>query len=282
MMNYKELASRCVSPNFDSNGNPTSWTVTCGENQIQLPESDIVAREAAILQFINSSSYLPINLISIPVSFDGHVAVIKVMSDALMIGEPDSFIRINMSMSGERKVAQVLGMSLMTPKVADLAYKAADIKIEPCTQTPDAKMAYTSRMIKHSNDINTRVVGKTHNMDPSLIGSCQVGCIADVGKDWVLSNRITNVNVATNYGWRTAVKPNPAHLGNGPFSGPDGFMWQTLGAAHNTQHVDYSQVVRLMSREIIVDGQLMDFKDVVTDKNLCRLINYDGVLSVIE
>ena len=281
-IDYVKLGSRCVVPNLDANNNILSWIITHEQNTIELSEADLIAREATIINCINLGYYLPINFTAIMSSFNNHTAVIKVMSDALMIGESDSFIRINMSMTGERKIAQILGMSLLTPKVADLIYANASVKIEPCTQIPDVCMAHTSRMIKHSNDINVKITSRINSQDLTQIGLNQLGIVADVGKDWVLSNKIKNETTAANYGWRTTAKPNPNYPGNGPFSGPDGYMWQPLGTAHNTEHVDYSQVVRLMLREIMVDGQLMDFKDVVTSTEYCGLVNYDGILTVTE
>ena len=118
MIDYTKLSSRCVIPNI-RNGRILSWTILCNSNSTDLSESDLMSRETNILKFIDLGCYLPLNLVEITCNFNNHIAIFKVMPDALMIGEHDSFIRINASMSMERKIAEMLGMSLLTSKIAD-------------------------------------------------------------------------------------------------------------------------------------------------------------------
>lgn len=254
----------------------------------ELPEQNTPEREAMIVNYIGLGHYLEPKMVTIESQIEGHVAHIRVMSDALMLGEPDDFLRINATMNGEQCIADLLQMSLITPKIADLIRFAAPIQIEPQTQTPDAYMAYTSRMSKHSAAVTNAIISATKNLAVpatlQTIANGSVGMVADVGKDWVLSNKLANdQSLAANYGWHTKVQPNPAAPQNGPYKCPaGGYMWQTLGTAHNTAHVDYSQVVRLMSRHMIVDGRPMAFVDVASDPELCGLVSYEGPLTVFR
>jgi len=254
----------------------------------ELPEEPTPEREEQIINFIGLGYYLKPDMVVVNSTWEGHTAQIGVMSDALMLGEPDDFLRINATMLGEQRIADLLQMSMLTPKIADLLRAQAPVQIEPCTQTPDAKMAYTSRMVKHSQAVTNAVLAATKSWpEPGtveMVGRHQIGLIADVGKDWVLTNQLAGKqSTAANYGWHTKVKPNPATPQNGPYKCPGGgYMWQTIGTAHNTSHVDYSQVVRLMGLRMLVDGKPMLFADVATHPDLCWLVSYEGPLTVLR
>lgn len=239
----------------------------------ELPEQNTKEREEKLINFIGLGNYIPPNLVCIESVLNGHVAKIKVMSDAFMVGEPDDCVRINATMAGEQKIADMLQMSLITPKIADLIYFNATIQIEPQTQDADYKMSYTSRMVTHSKSVTDAILFIKQPTPSDLI--------ADVGKDWVLSNKlINNDTLAANYGWHTKKKPDPNKL-NGPFKcQAGGYMWQTLGTRHNTSHVDYSQTIRLMDREIIVDGNRMYFEEIASNPELCGLVSYECPLLV--
>jgi hypothetical protein len=249
----------------------------------ELPEENTPDRESKIINIIGTGHYLRPRMVSIESKWKGHVAIISVMSDALMVGESDDFLRINATMNGEQRIADMLLMSMMTPKIADLVYASAKIKLEPNTQTPDSKMANTSRMVKHSAAVTEAIMRATAQTgSPSIqeIANGSIGLIADVGKDWVLSNKLARKkDVAANYGWHTKAKVRKG----GPFSClGGGAMWQALGTTHNTKHVDYSQVVRLMSTELVVNGKTMSFHDVASDPKLCGLVSYEGPLIVFR
>jgi hypothetical protein len=245
----------------------------------ELPEENTSDREQKIINIIGTGHYLQPRIVNIESKWKEHVAIVSVMSDALMVGEPNDFLRINATMDGEQRIADMLLMSMLTPKIADLIYASAKVKLEPNTQTPDSKMAYTSRMAKHSAAVTEAIVRST-NASIQEIADGSIGLVADVGKDWVLSNKLAGKkDVATNYGWHTKAKVRK----NGPFACPGGgAIWQTLGTAHNTKHVDYSQVVRLMNTELVVDGKMMSFCDVALDPELCGLVSYEGPLTVFR
>ena len=253
-----------------------------------LPEQNTPARESSIINHIGLGHYLKPNMVVIESRYNGHVAQIGVMSDAFMLGEPDDFLRINATMNGEQCIADLMQMSMITSKIADLIRCVATVQIEPQTQTADAQMVYTSRMVKHSAAVTNAIISATKNAaNPATletIADGSVGIVADVGKDWVLSNKLAgNQSLAANYGWHTKQAPNPSAPQNGPYKcSAGGYMWQTLGTAHNTQHVDYSQVVRLMDPHMVVDGQAMTFQEVASNPELCGLVSYEGPLTVFR
>lgn len=245
----------------------------------ELPEKNSQEREDKIINFVGLGHYL-CTMSKITSEWNGHLATIEVMSDALMLGEPDDFLRINATMEGQQRIADLLILSMMTSKISDLVYFNAKVRIEPQTQSPDSNMSNTSRMLKHSQAVTKAILDSVNGASIEDVGSGRVGLVADVGKDWILSNKLFGKkSVAANYGWHTKLKSSSS----GPFKCQGGgSIWQNTGTVHNTKHVDYSQVVRLMSQTMTVDGKEMSFRQVATDPELCGLVSYEGPLKVFR
>ncbi len=186
-------------------------------------------------------------------TYKNHTAKLSVSSDAIAIGEPNDWVRINLTATCEQQIADFLGVSMITSKISNLIYKQADVKLTPCTQNPDKYMELVSRMIQHHNAVEEKRDGKK-------------GLISTVGKDWVLSNLIVKKAHAINHGWQL----------------PDGKIIQNLGTKHNRFHIDYSQVGRFVKRTINVDGQEMDIRDVLVDPVLSYLISDEGPLKFVR
>ena len=91
--------------------------------------------------------------------------------------------------------------------------------------------------------------------------------IAGHKKDIVITNRLTEPGRVFIYGWHY----------------PDGTHIQPLTGVHHAGYVDYSHGVRLVNREILVDGKLCDIKDVLQNANLYKLISDEcGIMKVTE
>jgi len=175
-----------------------------------------------------------------------------VSSDALRIGNSEDAVRVNVTAQSAQRIADRLGTILPTARICDLVWQQAQVRISPCLQTPDAHMSDTDRMVRHSREVDEKVSGRS-------------GLIENVGKHWVLANGLITVpSRAANYGWFL----------------PNGRPIQPLAYAHNLEHVDYSQVARLVRRDVIVDGAVMDIGQVGTDPELAGLVNGDGPLHV--
>jgi hypothetical protein len=227
-----------------------------------LPEQPIPDRERKILDAVRGGFAMPIEWVSITTSADGHEATLYVSADALAIGEPDDWIRVNVSHTTAQQIADVLGAALPTTKIVDAAYQQATVVLEPCVQTPDAEMGFTSRMVRHHKEIEERRAGRA-------------GLVRNVGKDWVLTNRLVGQpDKAANYGWFTKV--GTFQLG----SGLPGL--QPLGLAHNRLHVDYSQVLCLVRRDLTVDGCQCDLDDILRSPDLWPLVSDEGPLEIVR
>lgn len=169
-------------------------------------------------------------------------------------------IRINVTAAEAQTIADDLGALLTTPKIEDLIYKHATVKIPPFPGDPAKKTA-----AQHSAEIDKALAGGK-------------GLVATVGKSWVLSNKLTT-SKAMNYGWHTTIKP--AQLGPWPsISLPGINVFQQPGTAHNPQHEDYSQTLRLVARKVLIDGQVWDLEVALRNPDVASLFSHEGVLSV--
>ena len=224
-----------------------------------LPEQPCEAREEAFLAAIEAGDFDPIMWTPLGVGLEtGQDLLLQVASDALKI----EGIRITVNMTTMQKIVDVLGHAFPTSKISDLVRQHADVIIGACTQNPDSKMAYTSRMIQHSQAVDAKLSGK-------------VGLPCTVGKDWVLSNKLVDApDKSANYGWHDAAAA---------YTSPGGLkLWQNLGTVHDRWHVDYSQVVRLISRNCLLNGEPRDLMELLQDPEIAKLLSYEGTLKLVR
>jgi hypothetical protein len=218
----------------------------------ELPATPGPARERAIYQPVVSGLTAPIVWAEVVVEWRGHRGRLRVSADALRIGNAEDSLRVTVNAETAQWIADHLETCLPPTKICDLVWEQAIVRVSPCLQTPDAEMAHTHRMVRHSREVDEKV-------------RCRCGLIENVGKHWVLSNQLAGrPNQAANYGWFKA----------------DGTRWQNLGLAHDNQHVDYSQVVRLVRQEMIVDGVAMNIEEVGRSAELWGLVSSEGPLTV--
>jgi hypothetical protein len=214
----------------------------------KFPAEHSKEREELIVQAIDRGAYDPPEWTTITSNYKGRRARIQVSTDALTI----LGVRVDVTADGAQRIADKLGTVLPTPRILQLIWEQAEVRIEPCNSTPDAKMASTARMIEHSECVDKRIAGRK-------------GMVANEGKHWVLSNRIAGKeNLAANYGW--FIK------GRRPV--------QTVGTRHDTAHTDYSQIVRLVKPTMKVDGRDVDLRHVGRSPELWGLVSDEGPLLV--
>ena len=226
-----------------------------------LPEKPGKERDTIILDAVSagivSCQWLPITS-----SINNHTATFYVCDDALYaeFGDGTRF-RPQCTATMTQQAADILGASMITAKISDLAYQQADVVLDaqPLPAGPD--MVTTTKSKQYNELVEKKRAGRT-------------GLIRDCGKAWILHNAIVPVVMgargAVNYGFYSKSANSKNNTGN--------FLWQNCGFRHNLQHQDYSQTVILMSGECIVDGNEMKVLDVMLDKELSYLLNYEGVV----
>lgn len=163
--------------------------------------------------------------------------VVTVSNDALKarIPEIERPIRLPASYAETIAICNALRILPPTQAISDAIWASAAVIVQPRglvrTAADVALMNTVEWSIKHNDAVDAA------NLDPSALA-------ADVGKDWILDNGI-GVRGAVNYGWRV----DKLHL------------LQPLGHAHDAAHWDYSQVLRAVEREAVLNGTTIDLLD---------------------
>jgi hypothetical protein len=243
----------------------------------QIPELG-AGREEMILGAVQDGYALPVSWRSIYVSHGPYQAQLNVSGDALRIGDSDGSVRVNASHGLAQQIADELGAVLPTAKISDEIWAQAQVQLAPVTQpwSQDGTMAKTYRMIQQSQAVDNAI---------AAAGGTGSELIADVGKDWINSARSWAAGKegrAVNYGWHGPGFSSQAATSAGQR------VIQMIGQAHDLGHVDYSQVVRLVGREVEIwggdlgGGVTMDIDQVVTDPNLAGLISHEGPLPAMR
>lgn len=167
-----------------------------------------------------------------------------VSPDYLSVGSDADWARINITPMAAQKIADSFHCFLPTRKIADDIYKSANIQLAPVPM-------YSFR--------DSTVTMYHHHLIIEGQRKLQKGLIAGIKKDVVISGKIVKEGrpgrVAI-YGWHK----------------PDGKPIQPLYTGHVNWWVDYSQGIRLIHRTILVDGQPMDYIDVLKDEVLKKLL----------
>lgn len=166
-------------------------------------------------------------------------------------------VRINVSAAEAQTWADELGALLTTPKIEDLIYKHATVKIPPFTGNPA-----TTTAAQHSAKIDAAIPAINKDL------------VATVGKSWVLTNKLSST-VAANYGWHTQTQASEPSA-----TLPGVNVWQGTGHKHNPQHRDYSQTLRLVSRKVVIDGKVWDLEKALRDPAVAHYFSHVGPLQI--
>jgi hypothetical protein len=232
----------------------------------------IPERESYILQQVLAGNYEadwnPIDSV-----IDGHTARFWVMTDALKVDG----VRVCVSAELQQQIADRIGASLLTPKLADLLHAQAEVVLGPL---PRSITSSTQAMLEQDAAITKAIETATGVPD----GAKGV-IVSTVGKYWCLDKQLeTKPNKAVNYGWHfqgttyKGIKGYPTASGE-----PKGtYVIQQPSTAHNAQHVDYSQVCVLVLKACLLDGQISSLADVLTNPDLAKLASATGPLKVLR
>lgn len=218
-------------------------------------------REAAILREITSGNVpdflrrlKPIRVEATDEAGAKHVATYFVMPDYLAIGTDEDFFRVPITPATSTALADQFEASLITAKVSDDVFAAAQVKLDPKPLTKDRDTVAT--FWQHHQLIEEQLRGKPRGQ-----------LVAGIKKDVVLTNRLKEMpHKVAIYGWHY----------------PDGRPIQSLYVGHVDWYVDYSHGVRLMSQQILVDGLALKVADVLKDPRLCSLLSNEGPIDAVE
>jgi hypothetical protein len=158
-----------------------------------------------------------------------------VSTDYLSIGSDADFARIPLTPMTAQKIADTFHCFLPTRKMVNDIYQQAVVKPEPM---PLYSYRDSALIMYHHHLI---IEGQRKN---------KPGLIAGIKKDVVITGKIPRdpkPNRVAIYGWHK----------------PDGSPIQPLYTGHVDWYVDYSHGIRLVKRQIKVNGKMMDYIDVL-------------------
>ena len=223
-------------------------------------------RDAAILKHVADGDF-EIAWGTVRVVQGDHVIDINVFADAMKIGG----VRINASATLEQQIADALGCSLLTPKLADLIYLQRNVTLLP---SPQPISSSTDAMVAHSSRVDAALLAA---------GGASPGQIVQTtGKHWTICEALlAHPGKAANFGWQF---PGPTFGGSawGSTVDPPLRCIQDLGFFHDPSHVDYSQTITLAHRACLADGTTRDLLEVLQDPDLAPLISHEGPLTVLR
>lgn len=233
--------------------------ITGSEFYQQIAALDRVSREAAVVREITRGNIpeflrrlVPIRVAATDATGQSRSAVYYVTSDYLAVGSDADFFRLPLTPYTGAILAGKLQASLITTKISDDIFAAAIRKAppRPLTENRDAPATF----FEHHRLIEEQLRGQP----PGPL-------TAGIKKDVVLGNRLREKpHKVAIYGWHY----------------PDGRPIQSLYVGHVDWYLDYSHGVRLMARQMHVDGEMRDVVEVLKDPRLHGLLSDEGVLEV--
>ena len=224
---------------------------------------DFTRREQAVVEEVFAGNIPAFQRKFCPVTVtntaDGktNVATFFAAPDYLAVGSDEDYFLAPVSPNTAQQIADQLGCVLPTRKMVDAIYAAADVKLAPSPIPPTAAMT----TIPVFAQINTTI----HAQRQAVLNSHPPGAlVAGHKKDVVISARLAGVpNKVAIYGWHQT----------------NGVPIQPLYLGHAASWVDYSQCIRLVQSEMIVNGETKTIAEVLADPKLCGLISDEGVLT---
>ena len=220
-----------------------------------LPVAEREATLARALEAGNLPEFLR-NWQAVTVSFTDanaktHTAVFEVLPDYLAVGNDNDFVRVPLTPMTAQRVAWAFGCVLPTRKMVNDIYAAATVKLAPLPLT-EAREAVPT-FVQHNALIERQRAGKKLGL-----------LVAGIKKDVVITNRLSEKphRVAI-YGWHKL----------------DGLPIQPLTIVHRNTYVDYSHGIRLIKRDMTVDGKKRDVRDVLRDPIICGLLSDEGPIN---
>lgn len=173
-----------------------------------------------------------------------HQVEIWVMPDYLSIGNNQDWVRLPLMPETAQEIADSFGCFLPSPFLVDRIYEAADLKLEPMP-------LFALR--------DSLPIFRQHHLMIEGQRKQKKGLIAGIKKDVVRSIRYfqsSRSNRVVIYGWHQ----------------PSGKPIQPVYAGHVNWYVDYSHGIRLISRQIRVDGHWQLMEDLAKDPLLAGIV----------
>ncbi len=232
----------------------------------QLAQLPLEEREARLTQQVLSGNIPDFLRVLFPVQVkaiaDGKTneLIFFASADYLAVGSAKDYLRMPLTPQTAQHIADTLGCVLPTRKMVDLIYAAAPTKLAPVPIPPSPQMTTVPVFTNHNATISDQLA-------QIPVSTATQGLVAGHKKDVVITPRLKQApgKVAI-YGWHQT----------------NGLPIQPLYLGHGERWVDYSQCIRLISRQVLLNGRDSDIAAVLTNESLCELLSDEGVFREIR
>lgn len=183
-----------------------------------------------------------------------HRVTLFVKADYLAIGNDQHAFIIPMSPVTAQMIADSLHCSLPTPKVVDIIYKHAKLKLEPFNYIPRENRNETPDLFYDHSQVIFALI-KASGKPPGIF-------VGGIKKDIVISSKLSDTSRVKHviiYGWHKL----------------DGKPIQPVYGKHLETYVDYSHGVRLISDRVLIDGKAYQYRAILKDTLLHSLLSYE-------
>jgi hypothetical protein len=181
-------------------------------------------------------------------------ATYYVMRDYMAIGSDLDYVRMPLTPKSAMQICDRTNCLLITEKISDDVYSAAECRVEPHPLTADRDKV--SAFVIHNKAIEDAI--HDHAESPLVAG---------IKKDLVITNRLKEkTHRVAIYGWHYS----------------DGRIIQPLYVGHVDWYTDYSHGLRLMSNRMLIDGTAWDVREVLAHDKYNELLSREGTIDVGE
>ncbi|MEO7299768.1 MAG: hypothetical protein ABI042_14470 [Verrucomicrobiota bacterium] len=185
-----------------------------------------------------------------------NIALIFVTPEYLAIGSDEDFFLAPMTPFTAQKIADAAGCTLPTRKMVSQIYSQARVKLPPSPLPPNASMITAPVFQKHNALITTQ---RATFLDHAPLGALTAGHKKDV----VISARLAeSPGKVAIFGWHQT----------------NGVPIQPLFLGHSASWVDYSHGIRLVQKNMMLNGKPSTVAEVLADSTLAELLSDEGVL----
>ncbi len=224
---------------------------------------DFAQREQAVVEQVLAGNLPPFLRRLCPVTVMNvaggktNIATFFATPDYLAVGSDEDYLLMPISPNTAQRLADRLGCVLPTRKMADEIYAAAAVKLAPSPIPPGPAMTTVPVFAQINEKIRAQRLG---NLSSHPLGAL----VAGHKKDVVISARLAGVtDKVAIYGWQQT----------------NGRAIQPLYPGHAAAWVDYSHGIRLVSRDMLVNGETKTVAEVLADPKLCGLLSDEGVIT---
>ena len=206
-----------------------------------------------VLKIFQKIEYTTPIVDSVPVLRKSHKVEMYVLPDYLSVGSDDDFVRMPMGPLAAQEIADKLNCILPTTYLVDRIAEVSEGHVDIFPFRPLGSRNMMPIVFQDSdNAIKALFKAKGYTFGQFISG---------LKKDLVLTYKIQTLDGKERYeaiyGWHH----------------PDGRTQQPLFVRHGNFYVDYSHGVRLIYREIMIDGKKYDAKEVLESPELYHLLS---------